>query len=319
MLSDLLHYLCPTVFAGIGLHLVFQKSNVAVAALYGLILAAASHFLSLLLSNGEFVLDALLYGSLGSVLGFTVTDLFRTHQPNALRVIGVTVSLLIYIGVALLLIVDGGSATGRLTFAESTPLEVLWVGDEPMSANKAAYFEASGTYDYSFSESASDTVDFSAMSFEDLDTLAKAAIANCSNMHVRALSARTLRPMQISVQDDTSTLYYAAELNGAPVSGTELIVILNTDGTLHRVRSTSEFDFYEVGKVRIVSVQKALQEVRKGKRSYTLFGGGQHIQADNAELRYFSNVDTGYYLPYWQVSGTNEFGESIVLRIDAMH
>lgn len=318
VLSDLLHYLCPTIAVGIALHLTSVKSNSAFAAICGLFAAAALHVLSLMFHGGAFVLDALLYGAIGSVLGFTVLDLLFPHRSKIGRMAGIAVSLLVYIGLALLFIVDGGSATGRLTFAETAPLKVKWCGEELTYPNKAAYFEASGTYDYLFSGSSDETVNLCDLSDAELDALAKAELADCSNAHVRSLSARTLIPVQISVQDGAATLYYSTELNGAPVNGVELIVELNADGTLYRVRSTSEFDFREVGQVRLVSVEKAVQDVCRGRRGYTRFGIGQKILVEKAELRYFSNVDTGYYLPYWQFFGVNESGESVVLRIDAM-
>ena len=314
VLSDLLGYLVPLLLPGVFLHFAFSKSNILWAALMDLVVGV---FLWNPFCGNAFILDAMLMGALGAVIGFTAVDLFSHRQPKWLHIIGLSISLICYVGLALIFILDGGRATGVLTFSTNAPIPSLHLETETESPSSVPCYLAENQYNYTFASEG--TTEKRA----DLDEagwteLALLALKNSNQPKLRELSERTLQPVYFREKSETVVISMAPILDGRFVSGAELSVELYYDGTLCSVSSNVPFDFEPNQSVRIKSAERVVSDVRNGKRNYTLFGSGDVLQIQKMEIRYFSNPDSGYYLPFWHAECVNEWGEQVVLRIDAL-
>lgn len=315
VLSDLLGYLVPQLLPAVFLSLLFRKTNVLWALIQSVPLAVC---IWNPIAGGAFVLDAFLYGAIGATIGFTVCDAFTRKQPKIFRRIGLTVFLLAYISLALLLILDGGTPTGRLTFSTNAPLSSVTLNAKLDPPSSVPCYQAENRYDYTYPSSQTSAPAYPLDEEARWSKAALEAIKNANSTQLNELSDRELQLVSFDVKADSIRLSFAPLMNGSFISGAELLIALNYDGTLLSVSSNVPFDFVEKKSIPVADPDRILREISIGKRAYTLFGRGEKLVLEHLEVRYFSNPDTGYYLPYWHGEGYNEYDESIVIRIDAM-
>ncbi len=321
LLSDLFHLLLPHVLPGVFLALIGKRVNVFWAMLQGVVCGFLLMLPTVVL-GGAFVLDALLYGALGGCLGFTVADVFARVQPKPLRYLGIGVSLIAYVGIALAFLLGGGTTFGSLTFKSSDALPITFTVTDTDAERVSVYNAVKGNNDYLFSTTFDDAADplFDLNDEAAWDAYAREQIRNCAYPKL-AESIDSFVLADVVSFGRCCYLYYAPTVDGCYVSGSELEISVGYDGTLLEANASAPIEFENSGTVHIDSPVAALTAVQAGKRSYTLLTNTYNICITDAELRYFSNTDTGYYLPFWYCTGTGTSGggesTSVILYVQA--